>query len=1094
LEVLSDGRRNWDLKPPEDAEAATEDSAAASNVRLNRFVIEDGVIEYRDDTTGFAERVEGLEAVISADSLDGPFRIDGQVIARGVPLGIAAAIGQIGNDRIPANVDVTFSKASATAAFRGLFTVGNEPGAEGTIRLDGTNLGALTGALVRLSGMEGSGEFTSPEIAGPVELDAAFVARPEALRTNALRFQLGSSRGEGKIVAGWGEAPSFDVDLSFSTLDVDELMPTQTAGKEPPPDTQGETVSLPDPAMVLPGAATGKLALAAEAVRYRERVVRQIRVAAEADGGELNVTEARALLPGGGEFSLSGRVREAGGAGRFDGSVTLATTNLRDLLDWFEMAPDGFADGTLAAFSVNGDVFLSPSEAGLSKGVVSLDSATFRGDAAFAPGERPRLGVSGTLDRLDLAAYMGAGAGCFAMESDEPASDPLSLVNGTFRLTIGRVTCPETRLDGLTIDAALDAGVLTLNRFAADQALGLKVAGSGTLRDMARTPTFDVRVEASGSSLRELERVFPDLLPRPAAALGAASFNGRLAGTPQELDLSGNLALGATRVEGQAKIGLDADASESGGDNGGLAALRSIDANARMTSSSLVQFIEQWDLPLTPPATRYDRPVELDGTVRGSGSAMALDLKGSLAGARIAAQGQLNGINDTPSYELDTDIDGADLTVFLRGLGVGFEPADPALGPVKMQATLRGGPESIAVNVASGQAGPVVFNGETTVDLSGDKPKLAGEWRANNVPLDRFMAPDAEEAEETEASREWSTEPFNNDWLDAFDANFVVRADSVTVNKYRFDQPHFTLVVADGALEVRDLVGKLFDGDVQLAMRYGAPSGGDTGVPALSLKMAVSNASLEKALGTAFGVSVLTGPVGFTSEISASGASPHDIVRSLAGQSRLKVGEGILRGIDLPRLSETIKSLNSVDGFGRVLKSALAGGSTRHKGMNTVIDTQNGAFAMKDMVIELDAARAVIGGRADLASWNIDANGRMQLSEHTSAPPIGVDIKGLLGGPQVNYQTRDLQTFVAGEISRAILERATGGGLDQLLGRPSSQETPSGAEAEGTPPDDEPVEPSGEPESEPQESEPQDRTRQLFEGIFRNLERRDKAE
>lgn len=1076
LEVLPDGRANWDFASGEETAAEGSKGGMLSTVRVNRFVIEDGVVVYRDAVSGTEERVDALNAVISAESLAGPFKVQGDMVARATPFAFALAAGRTGNGKIPVSLDLMLSGASADIAYRGLVDPAVPRSAEGTFRLKGANIGALIDTVARVSGGEPSGLG----IRKPVLFEAAFVASETGFRTTALNLELASSRGDGRISASWEGAPQFGVDLSFGTLDVDELLPKTAPSATAPADADGP-IELPDPAMLLPGAATGQVKVAAEAVRFKGRAMRQVRLAARAEDGRLLVEDVRALLPGGGDVKLAGAVTQTEAGGRFDGTADISANNLRDILAWLGTEPEGIPAGRLSNFALQGKLFLSPAEAGIADTLVRLDTANFKGSAAFAPGSVSRVRLAGNLDRLDLGAYLPKGAKCLPEEESEATEDPFARFNAELDLKIGRLTCPETRADDLAINATLKAGELTIRDFSAGQLAGLKVASSGQIRNFWTDPAYDLTINAGGGTLVEVERLFPDLLARPAAQLGTASFSGKVQGSATALSSSGTLGLGGTTLAGSADLALKPEpAAEEN-------PIERVGARFDLKAASLAQFIEQWDLPLTPPASRDDRPLALKGTIKGTPADLAVDLTGAIADANLKVKGRAQGLDDAMTYDLAVDVDGRDLRTTLRGLGLAFEPSDRTLGPLKLKATLTGGAQSLAVKIPSGQAGPMVFNGTTTVAFSDERPMIAGDVRAGNVPLDRFLAAAPDEAAKEKTKHEWSREPFRNEWLDTFNANFRVRADAVTLNGYRFEQPNFTLAVTDGILEVRDLTGKLFEGDVALDMRYGGK-----GVSDLVLDMSLKGASVQQAIKTAFNLAPLTGTIGFDSRIRAKGASPYDLVRGLNGATQVTLGEGLVRGIDLPKISANMKAMDSVKGFGQVLGAALGGGSTAHKGFDTTVTTRDGTFALSGLVVELAAAKGLLNGTVDLVDWQVNSSGRLQLTEHPGAPPIGVDIAGLLNGPTVNYQTQEIKSYMAAEISRAMLKKATGGGIDQLLGIPKPPESEGGASEAGAPEGDAPAQTEPAPQQ-PRDQKPAERKpgRDLFKGILEQLNRKD---
>ncbi len=683
LEVLSDGRRNWDFAGEEKGSTKKEGGGIAADVRVNQFVIEDGEVIYRDDTTGTLEKIESLNAVISAETLDGPYKVKGDLVARATPLAFALSVGKTGNGKIPVSLDATFSGGSADAAFRGLVDLNEPRSAEGTFKVHATDVGALAETVSRAV----TGKATSVPIHQPIKFESAFVADETSFHTTAMTFGIGSSNADGHIAVNWEGASQFDIALAFGTLDADELL-TEAGQSKPQPAAKAAAFALPDPATLLPGDISGKLVLSAEALRYRKRVMRQVQLTAQADKRRLDIDQLHALLPGGAEVKLAGHVANTAQGARFDGKIDASANNLRGLLDWLEVTPEGLEPGRLSSFAVDGGVYLTKAEAGVTKALVRLDTANFKGDAAFRPGTPPVIRVNGALDRLDLDYYLPKGAKCLGSSKEGKKPDPLAAVNGDVVLTIGRLTCPETRIDGLVVDASISKGVLTLRKFSADRAAGLKLAASGRIQDLATTPRFQLALDAGGQSLGEVERLFPGTLPKPADQLGAVGFSGKIAGTPLKLEAEGTLDLGGTTLAGHADVAFEESDKKA---NAKASGIKTLNTDFTLKAASLAQFIEQWDLPLTPPPTKDDRPLEVGGTLSGSMAAMNVNLKGRIATAGFAAKGTMRNVDTKPTYDLALDLNGKDLTAFVRGLGIDFEPADPKLGPVKMNAALSGG-------------------------------------------------------------------------------------------------------------------------------------------------------------------------------------------------------------------------------------------------------------------------------------------------------------------------------------------------------------------------------------------------------------------
>ncbi len=177
LEVLADGRRNWELAgatAPAAAPAAattgpTEPAAAATDypVRLDNFVIKNGLVIYRDGRDGTVERMAVETATVAAASLSGPFESSGRLTLRGVAFDYEATVGAIIHQRtaplslalgVAAGatrivVNGTLVGLAETPKFKGKFKVEGKDLA-GLIRMTSTK-GPLPGFLGQTFGAEG---------------------------------------------------------------------------------------------------------------------------------------------------------------------------------------------------------------------------------------------------------------------------------------------------------------------------------------------------------------------------------------------------------------------------------------------------------------------------------------------------------------------------------------------------------------------------------------------------------------------------------------------------------------------------------------------------------------------------------------------------------------------------------------------------------------------------------------------------------------------------------------------------------------------------------------------------------------------------
>ncbi|MFN0043617.1 MAG: AsmA family protein, partial [Alphaproteobacteria bacterium] len=136
LELLSDGRPNWEFEP---SRPAGEAPSAAVHLptsnrhggafKIGRLKIEDGTIVYRDSRTGNLERVDDIDAEIILESPKGPVEAVGSAAPRGVPMRFEFKAGAFGESKpVPLSLALDFDGGAARLDVRGTLSKPDKDG------------------------------------------------------------------------------------------------------------------------------------------------------------------------------------------------------------------------------------------------------------------------------------------------------------------------------------------------------------------------------------------------------------------------------------------------------------------------------------------------------------------------------------------------------------------------------------------------------------------------------------------------------------------------------------------------------------------------------------------------------------------------------------------------------------------------------------------------------------------------------------------------------------------------------------------------------------------------------------------------------
>ncbi len=736
LEILPDGRRNWDF-PGEEAVPSdpgiAESTTAGMDVQFDDFSIEDGTVIYRDQVTGREERIEALNARIVAESLEGPFAAKGSVGVRGILADFEGTIGHLAEQgATPFNFLVKLTDAGARLQFSGALSIHPETVAlRGRLKGGGENLAAVVDVV---SGAPGQAPaFLAQDFA----LQGEISADPQTLSLSQVELRLGATQLTGDATAL--AEPPYDARLSLTAprIDLDRLMAAaeaqdnQAAGADGAPVEAGDPEAPPGGAAsfetwMLPADVAGRVELAVDAVIYREQVVRQVRLDAALADGRLTVERATALLPGSSDFSLTGDLAASDGQPQFSGHFEAASDNLRGLFDWIGVAVEQVPPDRLRRMGLSSRIEANADRVAVSDIDLRVDLSRLSGGVVIAPRARPGFGIGIAIDSINLDAYLpaptaagapgaeqpGEGAGeDAAAEGVEGGLDLLDRFDANLNLRIGSVTYRGATAKDLHVEATLKDGALELHSARIGDLAGSKVSYVGTVAQLSASPVIDGTVDLAVSEPPRLARLFglaPDDLAGVPAFDASVVLNGDLSDLAVDAKVTamgGRLTLLGTTQPAAQPPAFDLALSAEHPDFVGLA-----EALAG-------------PLPLEPGMGDLDLKARVAGTAE---RVQVSDLAVTAGPASLSGGFTVDLGAATPmvsDLELSVAAKLPDVAKLASAFGVsGLEPG--TLGGLDIGARLTGDQSALRIAGLTGQAGPAAVSGSIDLDLSGAGPTV----------------------------------------------------------------------------------------------------------------------------------------------------------------------------------------------------------------------------------------------------------------------------------------------------------------------------------------------------------------------------------
>jgi len=992
LERLADGRANWEFAPPADEEIAdtakapaerpaaqagadTDAGGVAQAIQVDRFTIENGTLVYRDGQSGTLERIEKVNADIHAESLVGPFRVDGDFIVRGLPVSLELGAGAlVEGPGTPIDLEIGVPKADATLGFSGTLSAPNPTGVlTGTLTAKSANLADLIGAFAEAGAAPLPGA-----LAQEFSYQSSLVGSSSNIELHEIALGFGGATADGSVKMRLGETSHAEAAIRVSKIDLDAWLAMQrdaapkavktteeegdasAAGGEGPSGAKKEKKKA---AFAFPKNFSGSFNLVTDSIIFQGAAIREARIHASLADGELALDQAVAQLPGGASLSIFGFVSTMKGAPGFEGDLDFRTKNLRSLFNWLRVDLADVPAGRMREAALTAKLAITPERAAAEKLDFKLDDSRLTGMLSAAFAGRPNLRGQLSMNQLNLDSYLGkekkdAAAGAVATPSagseakqekakpkkgDAAGLKVLEDFDADFSFALSRLTYQKQPISGIRLSGMLKNGALTLREASVQDLAGAQAKLSGKAGKFSDTPQFDAELDLRSRDVGQLFRLTGDTPSAAVAKLGPATMQARLAGTQDRLNLNAEL--------GVAK-----------------------------------------------------------GVVR--------------------ANGDIGNLPEAPDFNLRLAVVYPNLATLLEVFD--YQPQSK-LGAMDLKAQLQGTPTSVVLSGLDGQVGPAKLAGKIGAKLDGPRPVITAKLESGAIPAHRFLpapsraaaspTPDRKKAAQApsqsgKGSGHWSKAPLDLSGLRLVDADIDLSAAALIYDNIRVEQPRMGIVLKEGVLNLNKLSGNLFggafDASAELADRTPATANG---------KLVVRNANIKKALFASSGFDLGDGTLNFDLDLKTSGNSEHALVSALNGVAKLQVKDGTVRGFDLDAVSEKLDNLDRPEAFLGLLDTALSGGETRFQDLSGTIPVANGVAEMKDMHMQAQSGTADLTGKVDLPNWHMDLRTDFHLASEPGAPVFALLMKGPLDNPHRRFDTKQFQKHLVKKGIGSLLKK-----------------------------------------------------------------------
>ncbi|HET7714518.1 MAG TPA: AsmA family protein [Bauldia sp.] len=576
------------------------------------------------------------------------------------------------------------------------------------------------------------------------------------------------------------------------------------------------------------------------------------------------------------------------GGNLFAGTFKAEGESLRRFLAAFTMLPDAPGFG---AFALEGKLVATDSDflAETFAGTIG-DVPVSGGMRAAFDRSRPGFGMKLVAGRIDLARFEAATEGTSTDEAIDLSF--LGLFDANVDFSAEEIVSADMLLRNLGLDLKLAGSVLE----AGIRSVEVNGApGSGTLVLDARDaePAVSGTVKMSGLDLAGLMALAGQTAPATGTVALDVTFSTRGAtgaALAANLEAGGAVSLGDGRVTGLQLADL------VGGDKA-ADSLEDIDVTAAFASLA--------------------SPVELKGNVSWRGTRFAIAAKADgralLAGSDVPVA--FNASSDRVNFGFNgsaglaglgagkVSLSTSSLRDLLAWIGQPME-AGRGLKAFSIDGDVRLAADSFSFEKASFTLDKSSGVGTGTLAFGG-KPRLTAGLAMEVLDLSPYLA-----APKGSGAEGGGDAPIDFSGLRALDADLNLKADSILANSIKIGPSALTAKIVGGRLDANLAEMALYSGTGTGAIAVD----GASKTPAVSASFRLNGVDTLAFLTDALGFKRLEGTGTFAFDLQASGNTQSALTSSLAGNGHLAVKNGAIRGINIPKMLQTL-SVQSLLGW-----------------------------------------------------------------------------------------------------------------------------------------------------------------------------------
>ena len=360
---------------------------------LNSVSLRNAVVNFEAPSSGISVHLTNLNGEVLAQSIFGPFRIEGNYLKGATPEGFALSIGKLSESfATTLNAVVTHPQSDSYVRFDGSFQLTNKV-LNGNVIVDSQKISDFINANFEEAHVPA--EYNIPMALGfDVALD------PQKLNLSNIVIKYGNTQGAGMFEMPLGaiNEPEIKTVFNFTDLDLDPLAAVIKKSIEKY-EEEGFIPSFPF-----------ELTADVKAIRasHQGQGMKELETLVTLADETVTVDDFKVILPGNTAVSLAGSIYPDEGELYFQADTTISANDLLKTLQWLRIEPKANAVSVYKKMLATAKIAGNFERIQISPYKITLDKSTLSGEAGIVFGDRKDFMLVVNADTINFDNYISS--------------------------------------------------------------------------------------------------------------------------------------------------------------------------------------------------------------------------------------------------------------------------------------------------------------------------------------------------------------------------------------------------------------------------------------------------------------------------------------------------------------------------------------------------------------------------------------------------------------------------------------------------------------------------------------------------------------